>query len=107
MFIARALATQPEILFLDEPTAGVDSQGQGRLYDLLKQLNKTTTIVMASHDMMVISSYVKSVACVNRDVHYHDDGEITDQMMDMYTCPVEVVAHGLPHRVLRTHEGDE
>ncbi len=107
VFIARALATQPEILFLDEPTAGVDSQGQGRLYDLLKQLNKTTTIVMASHDMMVISSYVKSVACVNRDVHYHDDGEITDQMMDMYTCPVEVVAHGLPHRVLRTHEGDE
>ncbi|MFO7964848.1 MAG: ABC transporter ATP-binding protein [Desulfobacterales bacterium] len=106
VLIARALAAEPEILFLDEPTSGVDAQGQVSLYDRLKELNKTVTIVMATHDTMVISSYIKSVACVNRDVYYHDGGEITDQMMDMYTCPVEVLAHGLPHRVLRTHKGD-
>ena len=106
IFIARALATKPEILFLDEPTASIDTKGQGRFYHLLKKLNETMTIVLASHDVMVISSYVKSVACVNQDVHYHDDAEFTDEMIDMYTCPVEMIAHGLPHRVLKTHKDD-
>ena len=104
IFIARALATQPGILFLDEPTASIDTEGQGRFYDLLKELNEKVTIILASHDVMIISSYVKSVACVNQTVYYHHDAEFTDEMMDMYTCPVEMVAHGLPHRVLKTHE---
>jgi zinc transport system ATP-binding protein len=105
VFIARALATQPEILFLDEPTAGIDTSGQKRFYELMNHLNETITILLASHDMMVISSYVKSVACVNQVVHYHEGCEITDEMLDMYTCPVEMIAHGLPHRVLKTHKG--
>ena len=54
---------------------------------------------------MVISSYVKSVACVNRSVHFHGEAEITAEMIDpAYSCPVELVAHGVPHRVLRRHE---
>ncbi|OQY57734.1 MAG: ABC transporter [Desulfobacteraceae bacterium 4572_88] len=105
VFIARAIVSEPEILFLDEPTASVDSKGQREFYDLLKILNQNATIVMVSHDLMVISSYVKSVACVNTFVHYHGSAEVTQEMVDMYCCPVELVTHGnLPHRVLKKHE---
>ncbi len=105
VFIARALVNDPEILFLDEPTANVDSKGQTEFYELLKELNKTAAIIMVSHELMVISSYVKSVACVNENVHYHNAAEITEEMVDMFCCPVELVTHGkLPHRVLRKHE---
>ena len=107
VFIARALATEPDILFLDEPTANIDSQGKTDLYALLKELNKTKTIFVVSHDTMVLSSYVTSVACVNKNVHYHDAAEITEEMLDMgYHCPVELIAHGIPHRILKTHGDD-
>jgi zinc transport system ATP-binding protein len=112
VLIARALVTQPELLFLDEPTASIDTAGQSDFYCLLRELNRTITIVMVSHDIMVLSSYVKSVACVNRSLHYHDRAEIDEEMVAMMyphananTCPVELVTHGhLPHRVLRDHE---
>jgi zinc transport system ATP-binding protein len=104
VLIARALATEPEILFLDEPTANVDTHGQTELYEILKALNRQTTIVVVSHDVMMISSYIKSVGCVNETLHYHGAGEITSEMINMaYQCPVELVAHGLPHRVLKDH----
>jgi len=103
VFIARALASEPEILFLDEPTASVDAGHQAEFYRLLKDLNKKVSIVIVNHDLLVISSQVKSVACVNRTLHYHGGAEITDDMIRMYQCPVELVAHGIPHRVLRAH----
>ncbi|MEE4356894.1 MAG: ABC transporter ATP-binding protein [Desulfococcaceae bacterium] len=103
IFIARALVSEPEILFLDEPTANVDSGHQDNFYRLLRELNRSVSIVIVNHDLMVISSQVKSVACVNRTLHYHNGAEITEDMIQMYHCPVELVAHGIPHRVLRTH----
>jgi zinc transport system ATP-binding protein len=104
VMIARALMTDPMLLFLDEPTANIDSGGQGELYDLLKELNKSITIVLASHDLMVLSSYVKSIACVNQAVYYHDESELTEEMIGTFHCPVELVAHGVPHRVLKEHK---
>ena len=107
VFIARALAAKPEILFMDEPTASVDKEFHSELYEFLRELNKTVTILVVSHDLSVLSSYVKSVACVNQRLFYHDTAELTAEMLDMaYHCPVELVAHGLPHRVLRNHEGE-
>ncbi len=103
VFIARALVDDPELLFLDEPTASIDPQGQTEFFEDLRRLNRTVTIVLVSHDFMTLSSYVRSVACVNRRVHYHPQPEITGAMLDMYQCPVELVAHGLPHRVLTAH----
>ncbi len=112
VLIARALVAQPELLFLDEPTASIDASGQNEFYRLLRELNRAITILMVSHDIMVLSSYVKSVACVNRTLHYHDHAEISEEMVammypqsDAAVCPVELVTHGrLPHRVLKDHE---
>ena len=105
VFIARALSTDPEILFLDEPTAGVDSEFQTDLYDFLKELNREVTIVVITHDIGVISSYMKSIGCLNRHFIFHEGSQITQKMIDMaYQCPVELIAHGLPHRVLPTHK---
>ena len=107
VFVARALVAEPEILFLDEAMAGVDQKGQTDFYAFLKELNQTVTIVLVSHDPFVVSSYIKSVACVSREVFFHDAPEITKDMLEMaYHCPVEMIAHGLPHRVLPKHSGD-
>ena len=103
-FIARALATSPEILLLDEPTSNVDPEFQTDLYQILAELNKTITIVVITHDIGVISSYVKSVACVNKHLTFHEEGQITEAMLSKaYPCPVELVAHGIPHRVFHRH----
>jgi zinc transport system ATP-binding protein len=111
VFIARALVSQPRLLLLDEPTASIDSKGQADFYRILRSLNQSISILVVSHDLMAISSYIKSVACVNKSLHYHHQAEITAEMLEaMYpgtlegACPVELVAHGLvPHRVLREH----
>lgn len=111
VFIARALVTTPDLLLLDEPTANVDSEGQADLYRLLKELNKEVTILVVSHEWVVISTFVKSIACVNRQLHFHNRPEIdSDMMQTMFphspreVCPVELVAHGIPHRVLTPHK---
>jgi zinc transport system ATP-binding protein len=110
VFIARALVTQPKVLLLDEPTASIDARGQAEFYRMLRALNKDITILVVSHDLVAISTYVKSVACINKRLHHHHQAEITEQMLEeMYpctdeeVCPVELVAHGLPHRVLKHH----
>ena len=111
VFIARALVAQPKLLLLDEPTASIDTKGQADFYRLLRELNQDMTVLVVSHDLLVVSRYVKSVACVNKKLHYHDQAEITGEMLEtMYpctveeVCPVELVAHGLPHRVLMDHK---
>ncbi|MCK8060651.1 MULTISPECIES: metal ABC transporter ATP-binding protein [unclassified Fusibacter] len=66
VFIARALISQPEIIFLDEPTVGIDAKSQLEFYDLLEILNKKygMTIVMVSHDIGVITEKVSRIACM-------------------------------------------
>lgn len=110
VFIARALMDNPDLLILDEPTASIDRDGQEALYCLLDQLNANITILVVSHDLLAISPHIKSIACVNRCLHYHHGNELTpDLLAVMYPgqttghCPVEVLAHGLPHRVLADH----
>ena len=104
VYVARALATNPAILLLDEPTASVDPQIASNIYDMLAELNKTITIIMVSHDMNAVSAYVKTIGCLNKTLHYHGTKEITQEMAQaMYECPVDLIAHGLPHRVLSPH----
>lgn len=109
VYIARALAQEPKILLLDEPLASVDPEMRTSIYDLLQRLNteEGITILMVSHDMGAISSYVKTVGCLNRRLVYHASKEITAEMLEKgYVCPVDLIAHGLPHRVFAPH-GEE
>ena len=70
VFIARALVNRPEILFLDEPTTGVDKKTQDDFYELLKKLNRESsiTLVLVSHDIDRIVREVSRVACVDRSL---------------------------------------
>jgi zinc transport system ATP-binding protein len=65
MLIARALATDPRLLLLDEPTASVDAASQKQIYSLLDELNKSITIILVTHDLFAVSSHVRSLACLN------------------------------------------
>lgn len=110
VLIARALVSDPEILFLDEPTASVDAQGRCSLLELLADLNREMTVVYVSHDLSIVASGASSVACVNRTLHFHPTPEVTRDMLDMMygaeggRCPVEVFTHGeVPHRVVPRH----
>ena len=75
--IAKALAKQPELLILDEPTTGIDSATQERFYDLLTKLNKDKgiTIVWSSHDMNAVERLANKVACIDRKLFFHGQSE--------------------------------
>lgn len=105
VFIARALVSEPKILLLDEPTASVDEPMQEDIYKFLKSLKDKITIVLVSHDVGVISSYVDKIACLNCQFFYHGDKEITPDIIEAtYKCHVDLIGHGVPHRVMRKHK---
>jgi zinc transport system ATP-binding protein len=104
VFIARSLVTKPKLLILDEPSTGIDSRMQKEFYELLNKLKSQIAIVMVTHDISAVSVYVDKIGCLNRKFHYHDDKEISPHDLEVsYQCPVELIAHGVPHRVLKEH----
>ncbi len=104
--IARALVSGPRVLLLDEPTASVDPRTEENIYDLLAQLNTSITIALVTHDIGIISSHVKHIACLNRTLVSHGGPTLNAEMLEQtYQCPVDLIAHGVPHRVL-AHHGD-
>lgn len=105
VLLCRAIISSPQILILDEPTTYVDTTFEIEFYSLIKELNKTMAIVMVSHDLGTICSYVKTIACVNNTLHYHDSNLITNAQLKSYNCPIEIITHGVvPHRVLLIHD---
>lgn len=74
VFIARALASEADLLALDEPTVGVDAESRAEFYDLLGTLNEQgMTILLIEHDVDILTTHVDSVACLNRKLYHHGD----------------------------------
>ncbi len=108
VFLARALIGAPRLLLLDEPNTFVDKDFENHLYQILKDLHQKEgiSIVLVTHDIGVISSYVKNIACVNGTLFYHGGNEMTEALVDRYNCPIDIITHGvIPHRVLKRHDG--
>jgi zinc transport system ATP-binding protein len=104
VFLCRALLSNPKLLILDEPDTFVDNRFEVELYEKLSLLNESIAIVLVSHDVGTISSHVKTIACVNGTLHYHADNTITQEQLDGYNCPIQVISHGeIPHTVLKHH----
>lgn len=105
--IARAIVKKPRILLLDEPMSSVDPEAQKSIYDILSRLNRDMAIILITHDTSVVSSKIGSIACLNRNLYYHGPSEGSLGKLAMaYKCPVEVLSHGIPHRVLGEHIDD-
>lgn len=103
-FLGRAIISEPKLLVLDEPDTYVDNQFESELYRKLKELNKEMAILLVSHDVGTISAHVKSIACVNRELHYHPSNIISPEQLKSYNCPIQIITHGsVPHTVLETH----
>ena len=77
VFIAKALASQPQLLILDEPTVGIDPSAQAVFYTLLANLHRKQklTIVLVSHDIDVVAKEVSTVLCLNRTLVYHGSSQ--------------------------------
>ncbi len=102
--LARAIISTPKVLVLDEPDTHVDNKFEMELYGLLKELNENIAILLISHDIGTISPYIKTIACVNRELHYHSSNEISEDQLKVYNCPIEIITHGaVPHRVMKEH----
>lgn len=94
VLVARALACEPKILILDEPTANIDMRVETDIFDLLKQLNERMTIIVVSHDIGFISGYVDRVACLNRTLICHHTAVIDGEMInELYGSDVHMVEH--------------
>jgi len=99
VFIARALASEPELLILDEPTVGVDIESQEEFYDLLSQLRKekSLTLLMVSHDVDVVLNEVNKLICINKRLVYHGSPQRFikgDYLEKLYGQKRSLILHG-------------
>jgi zinc transport system ATP-binding protein len=104
VFIARAIVRDPKLLIMDEPMASIDPEMQRSFYELMSKLKDKMAIVLVSHDVGAVSSHVDKIACLNQKLYFH--GPVEDSangLEQVYHCPIELISHGIPHRVLREH----
>ncbi|CAA6804504.1 MAG: Zinc ABC transporter, ATP-binding protein ZnuC [uncultured Campylobacterales bacterium] len=95
-FIARAICTNnTKILFLDEPTASIDPKSSQDIYELLRILNQSITIVAVSHDLAFASKYANKIGYVNTTLVNHDSPKLSFDKLsnkDEHFCEIELMS---------------
>ena len=96
-YIARALASEADLLALDEPTVGVDAESRDEFYRLLDSLNDSgITIILIEHDIGVVTDRADHIACINKSLYHHGDTESfveSDALEAAYGSGTRVVHH--------------
>ena len=94
VLIARALASNGDILILDEPTANIDHESELHFFDILTELNQRMTILMVTHEVGFASTFFKRIACVNKQVVIHPTSALTgDLIREMYDGDLQLIRH--------------
>jgi zinc transport system ATP-binding protein len=98
VFLAKAMAAEPKLLLLDEPTSGVDTTSKREFYNILERLNKEKgiTIILSSHDISVITKIANRVLCINRSQFFcgeNADFSADTEIHKVYDHPVEIMDH--------------
>ena len=92
--IARALASKPKLLLMDEPTSNIDVYGTELFYELFEKINKSYSIIMVSHDIAFVSTRVKSVICIRNNLQIHPTSELTgDFLQQIYGSNISLIRH--------------
>ncbi|WP_226481824.1 metal ABC transporter ATP-binding protein [Natrinema amylolyticum] len=96
-YIARALASEADLLALDEPTVGVDAESRDAFYQLLESLNASgITIILIEHDIGVVTDRANRIACINTELYHHGDTESfveSDALTEAYGATGQVLHH--------------
>ena len=99
VLIARALATNPGILLMDEPTANVDAAIEYKMSTMLNDLKKKMTVLLITHDLGFVSELVNKVVCVNKKVHIHPTSGITkEHIRELYNDNMRIVRHDIKEK---------
>lgn len=87
--IARALASEPKILLLDEPTASVDTKAESEIYTILKQLQGEMTILMVTHNLRAAIELVERVICVQHTAFTLNPQQVCEHYaLGLYHAPL-------------------
>jgi zinc transport system ATP-binding protein len=90
--LARALMNDPVALLLDEPTTGVDTQGQEQFCGLLQQLSQRgVTVMLVSHDIPLVTAYANRIACLSKTLFWHGDAHLLSEetVRHAYGCELD------------------